>query len=351
MATKITGTGVNLPTYATASRPGSPTQGQVIYNTTLQRMEIYDGGYWKVVTDSDRPFLYRTIITTGYVMGGYQNSSPWRNVNRMVHSTDVMTNLGDQIDYATAYTSGVNNLTKGFLWSADGSWPGTSAQTVAFNMSSETSAGINTANWNMRNDRNDCGTVFKETQYAYICGGGTGDIDCFNLTTEQMYDASMGADGPGGDSQQAGIATMSDEWAGYYYPGNSKIMFSTTVHYSITDTVVTNSGSQQKGINSKLGKGWGGNEGSYNGGNNLRRWSFPTETNLGTVAKPVTDSGEENFDMGQAWQYMYGCYTGAGQNNRGWKFNYSTESGVELGSGSVRTGVPGGSSGHCVWKG
>jgi hypothetical protein len=54
--------------------------------------------------------------------------------------------------------------------------------------------------------------------------------------------------------------------------------------------------------------------------------------------------------MGQGWQYMMGMYDGA-QNNRGWKFNYTTEAGSELGSGSVRTGVPGGSSGHCVWKG
>ena len=107
---------------------------------------------------------------------------------------------------------------------------------------------------------------------------------------------------------------------------------------------------QQKGINSKLGKGYFGNEGTYNGGYNLRRINFATDTNLGNVAKPVGNSGEENFDMGQGWQYMMGMYDGA-QNNRGWKFNYSTESGSELGSGSVRTGVAGGSSGHCVWKG
>lgn len=62
------------------------------------------------------------------------------------------------------------------------------------------------------------------------------------------------------------------------------------------------------------------------------------------------NSGEENLDMGQAHQYMMGMYDGA-QNNRGWKWTYATNSGSELGSGSVRTGVPGGSSGHCVWRG
>ena len=54
--------------------------------------------------------------------------------------------------------------------------------------------------------------------------------------------------------------------------------------------------------------------------------------------------------MGQDWQYALGTYDGA-QNNRGHKFFYSTDSGYELGAGSIRTGVPGGSSGTCHWRG
>jgi len=45
---------------------------------------------------------------------------------------------------------------------------------------------------------------------------------------------------------------------------------------------------------------------------------------------------------------MMGMYDGA-QNNRGWRFSYSTDSGYELSTGQVRTGVPGGSSGYCTW--
>jgi len=55
--------------------------------------------------------------------------------------------------------------------------------------------------------------------------------------------------------------------------------------------------------------------------------------------------------MGQDHQYMLGMYGNSVQNNRGWKFNYYTDSGYELGAGSIRTGVPGGSSGHCAWRG
>jgi hypothetical protein len=76
---------------------------------------------------------------------------------------------------------------------------------------------------------------------------------------------------------------------------------------------------------------------------------FPTQIYT-TVAKPIGNSGEENFDMGQEKHYMMGMYDGA-QNNRGWKFTYATDTGFELGAGSIRTGVPGGSSGACCWKG
>ena len=91
-----------------------------------------------------------------------------------------------------------------------------------------------------------------------------------------------------------------------------------------------------------------GNEGTYNAGYNLRHYTSATDSYY-TISKPIGNSGEENFDMGQNWQYMMGMYDGA-QNNRGWKFTYASDSGYELGSGSVRTGVPGGSSGHCFFK-
>ena len=168
-------TGMFVPSKATASLPASPTQGQVIYNTDNHRMEIYDAGVWKDAADIRHgTFLTRLVITTGYVMGGYKDQSPWKNVNRMVHATDVMTNLGDLLTYAGTYTSGVNNLTKGFLWSTtDSMAAGTT--TSAFNLATETNAGLNSA-WNTWQAHDDIATIFKETQYAYIAGG-TADVD------------------------------------------------------------------------------------------------------------------------------------------------------------------------------
>jgi len=345
----LSSNGMNVPVYTSTTRPASPVTGQIIFNATTNILEIYDGGLWKDVTQtaSGTAFLYRQIITTSYVAGGYQSSSPWKNVNRMNQSTDVMTNLGDLLSIAANYTSGANGPTLAYMWCASPTWDGTAVATVAYNMATETNAGTSTS-WNMPVARNDCGTIFKETQYAYVTGGGSADVSVWTFSTETF--SSGGVSGLAGDSSyQYGVTAFSDETSGYWWgSGGQKVTFSTGTAYSVSTAANVNVNGQQKGISTKLGLGYFGNEGGYNGGYNLRRYVIATDSYT-TVAKPVTNSGEENFDMGQYWQYMMGCYDGA-QNNRGWKFSYTADIGFELGSGSVRTGVPGGSSGHCAWK-
>jgi len=346
MASKIGDSGVEFSRLAV--RPANPPTGLVFFNTERGYLEVYDGADWRPVSQ-ERDFLNRQIITTSFVMGGYVSSSPWKNVNTMVHATDVCTNNGDVIPYAQAYTSGACSLTVGYLWGADDLWPGTSTQTSAFNMYTYT--GI-TGN-NMRNARNDSGTVNKEHDYAWIVGGGPTDVDVINLSTDTM----MGAQGitatAGDTATQGSVGCHSDENAAMIWTATDvgqKFTFATgTPIATVTSAGAAGYHGQQKGISSKVGKGYGGNEGSYQGGYLYRRWSYATDTNIGNVSKPYGDSGEENYDMGQTHQYMLGMYNGA-QNNLGHKFTYATDSGITLGAGSVRTGVPGGSSGACAWR-
>lgn len=141
---------------------------------------------------------------------------------------------------------------------------------------------------------------------------------------------------------------MSTDTKGFAWGGgNTKITFATETWAAGVDG---SSNGQQKAINSKIQRGWAGNEGTYNGGNNFRRWNLTTETNLGTTGKPITDSGEENFDMGQDHSYMLGCYTAAGQNSRSYRWNYSTETGAELGASGQPNAVAGRSSGAGAWR-
>jgi hypothetical protein len=338
--------GISFPTFSSA--PSSPIQGQVYFDTTRKKLYMWDGYFWGEIFEPERGFLYRTIITTGYVMDGYQSTSPWKNVNRMSHATDICTNLGDLMSTAGAYVSGGCSKTIGYVFGASADWPGTTTTTARFTMTTETTSSDGTAmNW----ARNDCTTIFKETDYLWVVGGGPTQVDVMNLTNDTMY-SDQGITSMAGDSgKQYGCSSFSDETKAYVWgDAYHRFTFSTSTAVTINTSSAIQHDDQQKGISSKIHKGWAGNEGQYNGGYNLRRWDLTTETNLGTTTKPVGNSGEENFDMGQDHQYMMGCYDGA-QNNRGWKFSYTTETGYELGTGSVRTGVPGGSSGACAWKG
>ena len=65
-----------------------------------------------------------------------------------------------------------------------------------------------------------------------------------------------------------------------------------------------------KKVCTKVRVGYCGNEGSYNGGYNLRRWNLTNDSNTGTFSKQRANCGEENFTMGQDWGYMIGNYDG-----------------------------------------
>ena len=342
--------------YGTSARPTTPVEGQVIFNTDKNILEVYTDSFWYPVGEKadGNAYKYRTIITTGYVLCGYKDGTPWKNVARMNHSTDTCSNLGDLLSYAGSYTTGSCSLTKAWLYSSDNNHPGYSAQTVAMNMTTETNASYG-GTMNMTTGRGDAGSCFKEHYFAYIASGGSNYTDTHNLTTETMYSSAQYTNGFTWNTSDSSSA-FSGETKGMIWDNS----WGRCAIYDTDTSVVTfdarNSGShwaahgQQKGICSKIGRGYAGNEGSYSGGYNLRRWDYYTESHNGTVSKPIGNCGEENFDMGQDWQYMISMYDGL-QNNRGWKYYYHTDTGWELGSGSLRTGVPGASSGHGAWKG
>ena len=332
------------------TRPASPIQGQVFFNNKTSTMELYDGTEWRRVSQDERQFLYRQIITKSYVMGGYQNGVPWLNVNSMNHQTDLTVNLGDLLHTKGSYSNGGCGDVYGYIWNANNTHSTASTTTAGINMVTETGLASGTTP-TLVYSRNDVGTVFKEREYAYICGGGNSNIDVFNFRTNTMYGAQGLTTATSGGSRQAGMASHSGETHGYVWHATNgyQITFAAGVTATVSTDIARSASSQQKGISSKHGVGYAGNEGNYLGGYNLRKTNYSTGLNAGTVTKPVGNSGEENFDMGQNHQYMMGMYNGA-QNNDGWRFSYISETGYSLGAGSVRTGPAGGSSGHCVWK-
>jgi hypothetical protein len=357
MATTITAAGVNFPQYASSARP-TGALGLVIYNSDSKLLEQYDGSQWIPLSSKNAPYLYRQVIASGYVAGGYKDSTPWRNVNKMNHATDVMGNLGDLLQSTAAYTSGFCNRDNAFLWGASGM--GSGSYTISFNMRSDTTLSAST-NHNTTRAVGDTGTAFKEHELGFICGGGSATMDIFNGSTETMQSASHGKALYGDGDTDSAHSTVSDEFkslggcstGGFKLGHNTATVSSVTVGFiggAASPGPAFTSNGQQKGINSKTGKGWVSNEGTYQSGYNYRRWQFSTETNLGTVVRPIGNMGEENYDMGQDHQYMHGAYGNSVQHNRSQKWYYWTETGVELGTASQRIGVPGGSSGHGFWR-
>lgn len=338
------GTLRNLMVFNTALSADDVLQSWEAQKNLIGGRGPYGGPNGKIKTKGGRffaEFKYRQIINYAYVGCGYKNGSPWKNVHKTVVSTDQTTNLGTLMQYAAAYTSGVCSLNIFYMWATFDGFPGNTVQTSAMNMFTESSYTLTSA-MNMIDSRDDCATVHQEHDRCWISGGGNASIDRFNMWTETMATSTLSG-GLGGF-----LASFSDQYYGFWgnEGGTQKVTFATETPASHTTFFVH---SQQKGISSKMRKGYCGNEGDYAGGYNLRRWYFPTDTNIGNVAKPDTNCGEENFTLGQDWQYMLGQYNGA-QNNNSWKFYYATDNGTANPAGLSPTAQAGQSSGHCGWR-
>jgi hypothetical protein len=294
-----------------------------------------------------KPFLLRQVITTGYVLAGYQNSSPWTNVNEVTHSTDTTIDKGNVLNNSSGYPGGMCDDTFAYLLKANNGVGGSGTNTNKYNMRTNSSVTGPSSPYNVGNS----GTIMhKEQSYAYGKPfDGSAAIMRFNFATQSWMSSLSASYGTNGGS--GGSAVYHENVGWHYGDGNGTsagVKFTFATETQSTGTIYGAHG-QQKGISSKRTYLYTGNEGDYAGGYNLRRWNVATESNVGNVSKPIGNCGEENFDMGQDWQFMLGNYNGS-QNNRSWRWNYTTDSGYEGGSGMQSKGVGGRSSAYSAQR-
>ena len=286
---------------------------------------------------------FRQVINVAYTGGGYKDGSPWRQIHRTNCATHQTTNLGIQMDHPGSYISGACSDTTFFLWStpSDNSHFTPSSRTSAFHMYNESSKSHNSV-FNTYSDRNDSGTSFKETYLSFHGGGDRSNMEVFNLATEARQ-SNNGGDLRSGSTNSA----FSDKDQGYHWADSAgwKVNHQT---FSVSGSSHWSAHGQQKGMPTKIRLGYCGNEGSYSGGYNLRRWNLTNDSNTGTFSKYRANCGEENFTMGQDWGYMIGNYDGA-QNNGTWLQYYHTDTRTDV-SGLQPTANAGQSSGHCGWR-
>jgi len=337
------GSGIVIVKYNTQAGGVAPNAGSMRVNTDTGAAEFYSAtGTWNSMAI---PFKIRTVITHHFMAGGYKSSSAWNNVNRTTQATDTTLNLGDgSITRSFNYQGGACGKHVEFIFGAGNGHAVSSNVIVAFNMRTEQAYTGHVSQAGSYNGLNK-GTVFWETYYSWTTGGGSSNIDEYNLTTETLTQTI------GGWSSTNQWGMSSEHEAYFYWENDSRVWTYTTRTARSSPSGQPCNHHQQKAVQSKLNYGWAGNEGSWNGGYNLRRTNFVThQANQGTYGKPSGNSGEENFSMGQDWQYMLGMYNGL-QNNISWKWQYYTETGFQGGSTLEPKGKAGSSSGFCWWRG
>jgi hypothetical protein len=331
--------------------PSSPTAGTQ-YVAPTGRIYLYDDSSWTLKGDTQttnpftNSFRYRTVYTRGYMSAGYKNSTPWRNVNRTQHSTDVTTNLGDMVDYAASYIDGSWSDYYHYVYNMSGAVQGSSNRTSSVNMSTESIRGVNTS-WYTTSNRTNLGALMNSNLSAcYITCGGSAGTDKHNMVTEVMMAAGTIANNPvGAGGTAGGVSRFFGEFYGWInYSGSSaSISWSSETWTSGGLTFAENSDGQPKGLSSKLGFAYCAT-GSYAGSATYYKYNDVTGgSTVLSISRPES-CGEENQQVGQNWGYTIGSYNGAAQTNNAQKMNYLTDTCIAMGSDTQPKGHDGASS-------
>lgn len=331
--------------------PASPSTGTQY--VAPNRLYVYEGTAWSTRGNEITPnpftnsFRYRTIYTRGYVSAGYKNSTPWRNVNKTIHSTDVTTNLGDMLDYAASYIGGGFSDYYHYVYGMSGAVGGSSTWTSSVNMANDAARAHNSA-WDTKTSRSDCEALMNSNlSVAYITGGGSAATDKHNYVTETMYAAgSVPANGATSGGSGGGIAALFGEYRGWIAVSGTAAYITWATETWASGTWSSGSDGQPKGLSSKLGYGYC-STGSYGGSNTYNKWNdyTPGTTAVTTISRPDS-CGEENHQVGQNHGYSLGSFNGA-QTNNTQKINYLTDTSTAMGSDTQPKGHDGMSSGCC----
>ena len=306
---------------------------------------------------------YRSLITHGYISGGYKGSQPWRSMNKTWHNNDTTMYTGEQVDRAAAYCDGTWSDFNGYIHGTVNSYAGNSSHTSSYNLhtgicrnqgdgrfsqysygyegdSPKNVMGYNvTGGWQMDAGRNDCGCATAQKEQAgYITGGGSSTTNKLHFATEIMYNTNNSGDS--GDF----VAGCGMETRSYFAWRNSSQKYITHSNDSWTNQGFAGN---NRGWCKALPTKWG-------------HFYIGTDDNVTTPLRKVRGSdggaisnynrsraaGEENMEMGQDWGYKLGDFDGQ-QNNHTEKWDYSNDSITTMGFATRPKGHYGQSSAAC----
>jgi hypothetical protein len=316
---------------------------------------------------------YRSILTHGYVAGGYKDGNPWRTVNKTWHSNDTTICCGEQLAQPAAYAGGSWSDYNAYVHGASNSFTGASVLTASYSLATGVArtqnksgssqeyaigtqslstfgyegnnpAGDGTSGegtWDMTTSR----TYFNATQdqigqVGYITGGAqTAACDRLHFPSEIMYTCN----GPGvnGNHCTAASGSIYSWWS---IAGNNRSMNLSNQSWATWSPgggVSLAPDGTCKALPTKLGWHYGGS--GTNVTTPIMKWSDATGSTMSTtMVKPIA-CGEENPEMGQNWGYILGTYNGY-QNNYTYKVTYTNDTISVMGTGTQPKGHAGMSS-------
>ena len=306
---------------------------------------------------------YRSLITHGYISGGYKGSQPWRSMNKTWHHNDTTMYTGEQVDRAASYCDGTWSDYNGYIHGTVNSYQGNSSHTSSYNLHTgicrnqgdgrfsqysygyegdnpKSVMGYNvTGGWQMNAGRNDCGCATAQKEQAgYITGGGSSTTNKLHFATEIMYNTNNSGDS--GDF----VAGCGMESRSYFAWRNSSQKYITHSNDSWSNQGFAGN---NRGWCKALPTKWG-------------HFYIGTDDNVTTPLRKVRGSdgsaisnynrsraaGEENMEMGQDWGYKLGDFDGQ-QNNHTEKWDYSNDSITTMGFATRPKGHYGQSSAAC----
>ena len=272
-------------------------------------------------------------ISRGYAMGGYRNSTSYKNVCSINIANNTLTNHGDILTNGQGYCAGAQNLSMyGYVMIAVNGVGGTGSTVSKINMN--TSSNANTTSIN--NNRSATSLMKRDFKYAYVYGGGDNRPDRFNLTNDTSALAPNG-NPAGNENNPAGGNGATYGWTrrsgAYAYAWASET-------YAAWPNSPGTDGSN-KTMSARHGYNYWNTAGGYRTSSNLSKRSSYTGSEATQVGK--FECGEETFFTGMNRGYMCGIYDGA-QKNTGAVLNYAAET-FTADSNIDRVGPPGSASG------
>ena len=340
-------------------------------------------GFWNYPGESHTiagtGWLYRTIITHGYLAGGYKGYNPWRSVNKTWHQTDTTIYCGEQMDKGAAYFDGTYSDYNAYCHGTSDTWAGVSTHTSSYNL----------ANGNRRSALSQASSSFGSGSAPYGYMGHNPGADGLSYGSGPGSPAGTGGWEMNVGRAYHGCASTQINGAGYIYGGNTavtnKMHFPSEIMYTTTSSPITwgtvastggqtlayilgnsvASGCQYMSYSNDAYTTWGFNGGTADGNNKAlmtkhgwfysgvggntdsRIWKFNDNTTayISAMTK-LGNFGEENMQMGQNWGYMLGNFNGQ-QNNWTTKTTYSTDAMITMGPATQPKGHYGQSSGAC----